>query len=87
MSENENGFLLKRIGELERALVEANAEAKKRRLKHRDDSKELEALRAERETWSKERDALKSSPTEWQAKYEKIEGELRARDHRDAWHP
>jgi hypothetical protein len=85
MSDNENGFLLKRISELEKALVEANAEAKKRRLKHRDDSKELQDLRAEKETWTKERDALKSSPTEWQAKYEKIEQELRARDHRDVW--
>lgn len=85
MSENENGFLLKRISELERSLADANSEAKKRRLKHRDDSKELETLRAERETWTKERDALKSSPTEWQAKYEKIESELRARDHRDVW--
>ena len=85
MSENENGFLLKRISELERALVEANAEAKKRRLKHRDDAKELEALRADKEMWTRERDALQSSPTEWQAKYEKIEGELRARDHRDLW--
>lgn len=85
MSNGENEFLLKRISELERALVEANGEAKKRRLKHRDESKELEALRAEKETWTRERDALKSSPTEWQAKYEAIEKELRTRNHRDVW--
>jgi hypothetical protein len=85
VSENENGFLLKRISELERELSAAMSDAKKRRVQYRDASKELEALRVEKATWDKERDSLKSSPTEWQEKYEKIEGELRARDHRDVW--
>lgn len=85
MSDNENGFLLKRISELERALVEANAEAKKRRLQVKASTKELTELRQEREQLAKEREALKSSPSEWQAKAESLQKELRVRDHRDAW--
>ncbi len=85
MSDNENGFLLKRISELERALVEANGDAKKRRIQFRDASKELVELRAEREQLAKDREALQKSPSEWQAKYEAIEQQLRVRDHRDVW--
>jgi hypothetical protein len=85
MSESENGFLLKRISELERALVETNAEAKKRRIQLRDANKALAEFKAGHEQFAKDREALQKSPSEWQAKYEAIEQQLRVRDHRDAW--
>lgn len=85
MAENENGFLLKRIGELERQLGEANAEAKKRRIQAKTITKELNEIQIERDQIMREREMLRSSPSEWQAKYETLQKELRTRDHRDVW--
>lgn len=85
MADGENGFLLKRISELERELAATNAEAAKRRSHGKATAKELAEVKAERDTLVKERDALKTSPGEWQAKAEAIQKELMTRDHRDAW--
>src|ERR1700687_830548 len=85
MSDNENGFLLKRISERECALVEANADAKKRRIQFRDASKELAETKERLEQLGRDRDTLQKSPSEWQKKYEAAEQQLRVRDHRDAW--
>lgn len=85
MSDGESTVLLKRISELERALSEANADAKRRRLKGRDSAKELESLRSERDQLLRERDTLKSTPGEWQAKAEALQSQLLTREHRDAW--
>lgn len=86
MSEAETGaFYMSQIRDLQRQLTEANAEAKKRRLQFKTTSKELAEIKAEREQLARERESLKASPSEWQAKAEKLQSELRTRDHREAW--
>jgi hypothetical protein len=82
---NSHEFMVTRLGELERRLVEVSDEAKRRKLAARKLEKELEGVRAERDEMAREREALRSTPSEWQQKAEDLERQLRSRDHRDAW--
>jgi hypothetical protein len=85
MADGENGFLLKRISELERLVEIKIADYKKARHQSRLASEELKTIREERDVLAREREALQASPNEWRAKYEDLQKDLKARDHKDAW--
>jgi hypothetical protein len=83
--EKSHEFMLNRLGELERRVVELSDEAKRKKLTNRKLEQELAETRAERDRIAKEHEAARSTPSEWQQKAQDLERQLRSRDHRDAW--
>jgi hypothetical protein len=81
--------LLRRISELEASVAKANGDAKKYRLRLRDEEKAHGELKTAHGTLTKEHDDLKTkstqTPDEWKAKHDDLQGKLRARDARDEW--
>lgn len=89
MSETLIASLQKRIDELTGENASLKAENKDRRIKAKKGSEELDDLRKQVETLAAERDTFKTkaeaSPGEHAAKIAELEGQIRQRDHRDAF--
>lgn len=81
--------LQSRINELQTENATIKAEAKDRRLKGRALSTEMETLRKQVTDLTAERDQVRqkaeAGPTEFTARIAELEGQLRTRDHRDAF--
>ncbi len=81
--------LQKRLEELTTENASLKAENKDRRVKTRKATEELDQLKKDLGTLTTERDTLKTSaeakPGELQAKIGELEGQIRTRDHRDAF--
>jgi hypothetical protein len=81
--------LLRRISDLEAAVSKANGDAKKYRLKLRDEEKVHTELKTQHNALVTQHDELKNtatkSPDEWKQKHDDLQQKLRARDASDAW--
>lgn len=81
--------LQQRINELQTENATIKAEAKDRRLKAKGLTGELETLRKQVTDLTAERDQVRqkaeAGPTEFTARIAELEGQLRTRDHRDAF--
>lgn len=89
MSDDTIDFLQKRLTTLEADNARLQAENKDRRIKHKTAAAELDKLRADLITVTKERDDHKTlaeqQPKDLTTKIATLEGQIRHRDHRDAF--
>ncbi len=89
MSDATETLLQKRVEELTSENTSLKSENKDRRIKGRSHATELDTLRAQVVTLTTERDALRTKaeagPTEKDATIADLTGQLRSRDHRDAF--
>ncbi len=89
MSDATETLLQKRVEELTSENTSLKSENKDRRIKGRTHATELDTLRAQVVTLTTERDALRTKaeagPTEKDATIADLTGQIRSRDHRDAF--
>lgn len=89
MSDDSTSYLNRRVADLERELAETRAESKKHRLAKRDLQKQMEEVSQGFKALDGEHKALKeralAAPGTLAAEVERLKGEIRTRDHKDAW--
>lgn len=77
------------VSDLHKQLAEANGEAKKHRLRARKANDELDEARKQVDALTADRDNLQgrlaAAPDALQSEVDRLKGEIRTRDHRDAW--